>query len=221
MASRASGMLLKYLESEANEFTFLLKTHILRCSLPFKEHVSSTRLCNLIYTEKVEERLQRSRHHELLIHRRQWIKSMTWSKCLKIPEFHIPNVTFGKHEPRTHKPKADEMFATASSRHLKSFPSSGGKILWGQVLGFYNCSRLLLQIRTNQKARTQDRQTAPSPRWAARLSFSKSGCSVHRRIKALYQRQMARGTNLLQRTGLKFMEVSNSENVSWKMEEYS
>lgn len=78
---------------------------------------------------------------------------------MKIPEFHIPNVTFGKHEPRTHKPKADEMFATASSRHLKSFPSSRGKILWGQVLGFDNCSRLLLQIRTNQKARTQDGQT--------------------------------------------------------------
>lgn len=32
MASRASGMLLKYLESEANEFTFLLKTHMLKRS---------------------------------------------------------------------------------------------------------------------------------------------------------------------------------------------
>lgn len=123
-------------------------------------------------------------HHELLIHRRQWIKSMTWSKCLKIPEFHIPNVTFGKHQLRTHKPKADEMFATASSRHLKSFPSSRGNILWGQGLGFCNCSRLLLQIRTNQGARTQDRQTTPSPRWAARLSFSKSGflCTEESRL---------------------------------------
>lgn len=131
-----------------------------------------------------------SRHHELFIHRRQWIKSMTWSKCLKIPEFHIPNVTFGKHELRTHKPKADEMFAMTSSGPLKSFPNSRGQILGSQVLGFNNCSRLLLQTRTKQGARPQDRQIAPSPRWATRLSFSKSGCSVHKRIKALVKAEL-------------------------------
>lgn len=42
-------------------------------------------------------------------------------KCLKIPEFHIPKATFGKHELGTHKPKADETFAIASSK-LKEFP---------------------------------------------------------------------------------------------------
>lgn len=60
------------------------------------------------------------------IHRRQRRKSMIWSKCVRITEIHIPNVTFGSHVLRTHKSKADETFVVAFYQTFREFPKSQG-----------------------------------------------------------------------------------------------
>lgn len=142
-----------------------------------KEHVSWIRL----YKGKEEGCLKRARHHVLLIHRRQWIRSMIWSKCLWITEFHIPNVTFGSHVLRTHKSKADKTFALAFCQTFKEFPPSREQHPQKKVLTLTSIMDYCPEVRANRGAGTWSGRMASSLHQAARSGlFSVKGFELQK-----------------------------------------